>query len=286
MKEKAGAKAEKAEKKTATKTTTAKAAKTVVAPEERDAAVEQKLVSLYALQSVDSAIDNIRILRGELPLEVQDLEDDIAGYKTRIEKINGDMEEINRNIADRKSAITEIKAQIKKYEKQLRDVKNSREYDALNKEIEYQTLENQLHEKRIREATAQLEKKKAELERIETACAEREKDLKVKKGELDEIVAETEKDEKALMKKSEEYQSRIEPRWLRLYERIRNNAHNGLAVVCLDRDACGGCFSKIPPQRQIDIRMHKKIIACEYCGRFLVDESIKEKAEEITGQNK
>ncbi len=291
MKEKAGAKAEKTEKKTAAKTTAAKSAaaktaRSVVASEERDAAVEQKLVSLFALQSVDSAIDNIRILRGELPLEVQDLEDDIAGYKTRIEKINGDMDEINRNIAERKSAITDIKAQIKKYEKQLRDVKNSREYDALNKEIEYQTLENQLHEKRIREATAQLEKKKADLEHIEAACAEREKDLEVKKSELNEIVAETEKDEKALMKKSDEYKTHIEPRWLRLYERIRNNAHNGLAVVCLDRDACGGCFSKIPPQRTIDISMHKKIISCEYCGRFLVDESIKEKALDFVEKDK
>ncbi|MDE7072374.1 MAG: hypothetical protein K2O66_03275, partial [Bacteroidales bacterium] len=158
--------------------------------------------------------------------------------------------------------------------------------DALNKEIEYQTLENQLHEKRIREATAHLEKKKADLERIETACTEREKDLEVKKNELNEIVAETEKDEKALMKKSDEYKTHIEPRWLRLYERIRNNAHNGLAVVCLDRDACGGCFSKIPPQRTIDISMHKKIISCEYCGRFLVDESIKEKALDFIEKDK
>ena len=158
---------------------------------------------------------------------------------------------------------------------------DSREYDALNKEIEYQKLDNELHEKRIREANAQLEKKKAELEHIEEVRSERQKDLDLKKGELDEIVAETEKDEKALMDKSERYQKHIEPRWLRLYERIRNNAHNGLAVVCVERDACGGCFSKIPPQRQIDIRMHKKIISCEYCGRFLVDDSIKEKAEEI-----
>lgn len=285
MKEKAETKTKAAAKKAAAKPAQA-AAKPKVVSEERDAAVEQKLVSLYALQSVDSAIDDIRILRGELPLEVQDLEDDIAGYQSKIEKLKADMAEITKNIADRKAAITEIKAQVKKYEKQLREVKNSREYDALNKEIEFQNLENQLHEKKIREATITLEKRKADLERNEEACAERQKDLEAKKGELDEIVAETEKDEKALMKKSEEYQGKIEPRWLHLYERIRNNAHNGLAVVCVERDACGGCFSKIPPQRQIDIRMHKKIIACEYCGRFLVDESIKEKAEEITGQSK
>ncbi|MCM1041120.1 MAG: C4-type zinc ribbon domain-containing protein [Bacteroides sp.] len=284
MKEKAETKTKAAAKKAAAQPE--QPAQSKVVSDERDAAVEQKLVSLYALQSVDSAIDDIRILRGELPLEVQDLEDDIAGYQSKIEKLKADMEEISKNIADRKSAMTEIKAQVKKYEKQLREVKNSREYDALNKEIEFQNLENQLHEKKIREANMTLEKRKAELERNEEACAERQKDLEVKKGELDEIVAETEKDEKALMAKSEEYQKNIEPRWLRLYERIRNNAHNGLAVVRVDRDACGGCFSKIPPQRQIDIRMHKKIISCEYCGRFLVDDSICEQAEEITGRNK
>lgn len=285
MKEKTETKTKTAAKKTTTKAA-AQPEKAKVVPEERDLAVEQKLVSLYALQSVDSAIDNIRILRGELPLEVQDLEDDIAGYQNKIEKLKDDMENISKNIADRKAAITDIKAQIKKYEKQLREVKNSREYDALNKEIEYQNLENQLHEKKIREATALLEKKKAELEIKEEARSERQKDLDVKKGELDEIIAETEKDEKALMEKSERYQANIEPRWLRLYERIRNNAHNGLAVVRVEREACGGCFSKIPPQRQIDICMHKKIIACEYCGRFLVDDSICEKTEEFMKNDK
>lgn len=275
MKEKATAKTKAAKK----AEEPVKAAAPKVISEERDAAVEQKLVSLCALQNVDSAIDGIRILRGELPLEVQDLEDDIAGYESKIEKLKADMDEMTKNVSDRKNAITDIKAQVKKYEKQLREVKNSREYDALNKEIELQNLENQLHEKKIREVNVLLEKKKADLERNEEACAERRKDLEVKQGELDEIIAETEKDEKALMKKSEEFRARIEPRWLKLYERIRNNANNGLAVVCVERDACGGCFSKIPPQRQIDIRMHKKIIACEYCGRFLVDETIRDKAE-------
>lgn len=285
MKEKTETKTKTAAKKTATKAV-AQPEKAKVVPEERDLAVEQKLVSLYALQSVDSAIDNIRILRGELPLEVQDLEDDIAGYQSKIEKLKDDMENISKNIADRKAAITDIKAQVKKYEKQLREVKNSREYDALNKEIEYQNLENQLHEKKIREATALLEKKKAELEIKEEARSERQKDLDVKKGELDEIIAETEKDEKALMEKSKRYQANIEPRWLRLYERIRNNAHNGLAVVRVERESCGGCFSKIPPQRQIDICMHKKIIACEYCGRILVDDSICEKTQEFMDSDK
>lgn len=249
--------------------------------EERDLDIEQKLASLFALQCVDSQIDDLRILRGELPLEVQDLENDIIGLNGKIEKIMGEIEGINADIAQRKSAITDIKAQIKKYDKQLKEVKNSREYDALNKEIEYQQLDNQLHEKRIREANVLLEKKNAELEKVQNTRAEREKVLEIKKGELDAIVSETEKEEKELMNRSERYQERIDPKWLRLYKRIRGNAHNGLAVVCIERDSCGGCFNKIPAQRQIDIRMHKKVISCEYCGRFLVDENIKVKAQEI-----
>ena len=264
--------------------TTAPAPKNV--SEERDLDVEKKLTSLYALQHIDSEIDAIRTLRGELPLEVQDLEDDIAGYESHIEKLQDEIEEINQNIAERKHAVTDIKAQIKKYDKQLKEVKNSREYDNLNKEIEYQTLENQLHEKRIKEANILLEKKTEDLEKLRHAREERQKDLELKQSELNEIVAETEKDEKELMKRSELYQKRIEPRWLHVYSRIRNNAHNGLAVVCVDRDACGGCFSKIPPQRQIDIRTHKKMISCEYCGRFLVDEDIKEKAEDLLQKDK
>lgn len=254
--------------------------------EERDLDLEQKLTALYTLQCVDSAIDNIRTLRGELPLEVQDLEDDIAGYQAKIEKLETDLANIEDDIANRKASITDIKAQIRKYEKQLKEVKNSREYDALNKEIEYQGLENQLHEKKIREANILLDKKKNDLEKVKNACEERQKDLDLKKSELNEIVAETEKEEKDLIKKSKYYQSRIEPRWLKLYERIRNNAHNGLAVACVERDACGGCFNKIPPQRQIEIRMHKKMISCEYCGRFLIDDSIKEKALEALEKEK
>lgn len=264
-----------AEKKAAAATSATAKSK---AAEDRDLDVEQKLISLYALQQVDSAIDRIRTLRGELPLEVQDLEDDVAGFTARIEKMTADIAEIQQNVSDRKASITDLKAQIKKYEKQQKDVKNNREYDALSKEIEYQGLEIQLHEKRIKEANAMLERRNADLERVQAAKEEREKDLEMKKSELDEIISETEREEQDLMKQSEAHKKNVDARWLHTYTRIRNNARNGLAVVPIERDACGGCFSKIPPQRQIDIKMHKKIIACEYCGRILVDDAIKEKA--------
>lgn len=264
-----------AEKKTTAAAPTASKAKTA---EERDLDVEQKLVSLYALQQVDSAIDRIRTLRGELPLEVQDLEDDVAGFTARIEKMTAEIAEVQQNISERKAAITDLKAQIKKYEKQQKDVRNNREYDALSKEIEYQGLEIQLHEKRIKEAGFTLEKRNTDLERVQNAKEEREKDLEMKKGELDEIISETEREEKDLIKQSEAHKKNVDARWLHTYTRIRGNARNGLAVVSIERDACGGCFSKIPSQRQIDIKMHKKIISCEYCGRILVDDAIKEKA--------
>lgn len=247
--------------------------------EDRDLDLEQRMVSLFALQQVDSAIDNLRTLRGELPLEVQDLEDDVAGFRSKFEKIQAELDEIQENITSRKSSMVDLKAQIKKYEKQQKEVKNNREYDALSKEIEYQTLEIQLHEKRIKEASILLEKRKLDLEKIEHSKNEREKDLEMKKSELDEIISETEREESELTKKSQDYKKHVEARWLHSYTRIRNNARNGLAVVCMERDACGGCFSKIPPQRQIEIKMHKKVVICEYCGRFMVDEVIKEKAE-------
>ena len=247
----------------------------------QDLSVEEKLRALYQLQTMLSEIDKIKTLRGELPLEVQDLEDEVTGLGTRIDKINREIADLKQDVAQKKNEIDAARSSVEKYKTQLDNVRNNREYDMLNKEIEFQNLEIELCEKRIREYTAAAAAKAEEIERSSAQLEERKKDLDVKKSELNEIVAETEKDEKALMDKSERYQKHIEPRWLRLYERIRNNAHNGLAVVCVERDACGGCFSKIPPQRQIDIRMHKKIISCEYCGRFLVDDSIKEKAEEI-----
>lgn len=242
--------------------------------EDSGISVEQKLVALYSLQQNDSQVDKIRIVRGELPLEVEDLEDEIAGLQTRIEKFMKDVEEMEQEIAGKKHAITDSQALMKKYEEQQSNVRNNREYDSLTKEIEFQNLEIQLSEKRIKEHGASLETKKAEIERARKTLEERTGDLEEKKNELDDIVAETEKEEVSLIKRSEQHQDMIEERLLTAYKRIRQNARNGLAVVQVERNACGGCFSKIPPQRHLDIRMHKKIIVCEYCGRILVDEDI------------
>lgn len=244
--------------------------------EEGDYGIEQKLIALFALQQIDSSIDKIRIIRGELPLEVQDLEDDVEGFRTRIEKVKAEIADIELNITTRKEEIVTSKALIKKYEKQQNEVKNSREYEFLSKEMEYQGLEVQLNEKKIKEANFALEAKKADLEKVEHLFDERNKDLDLKKSELDEIIEETQKDEKRLLEKSANFEKQIEPRLVEGYKRIRGNAKNGLAVVTVERNACGGCFSKIPPQRQMEIALHKKIIFCEYCGRILVDEKMKE----------
>ncbi|HRS53167.1 MAG TPA: C4-type zinc ribbon domain-containing protein [Bacteroidales bacterium] len=240
----------------------------------QEISIEKKLVALYNLQQIDSEIDKIRIIRGELPLEVQDLEDEIAGLETRINNFQKEIENLQEQLKEKQNAIIEHKAMIKKYETQQMNVRNNREYEALSKEIEFQNLEIQLCEKRIKEFTGALEVKKEAVQQATKKLEEKKADLKVKKTELEDIVSETEKEEKALIKKSEELQSYIEPRLLNAYIRIRGNARNGLAVVAIERDACGGCFSKIPPQRHLDIRMHKKIIVCEYCGRILVDEDI------------
>jgi predicted nucleic acid-binding Zn-ribbon protein len=239
--------------------------------------IEQKLHALYNLQQIDSEIDKIRIIRGELPLEVQDLEDEIAGLETRIANFNTEIEALQAQLSEKNNAIVEHKAMIKKYEAQQMNVRNNREYDAITKEIEFQDLEIQLCEKRIREFSSTLEVKKEAVEQAVTVLKDRKADFEVKQSELIDIVTETEKEEIAMQKKSTELQAYIEPRLLNAYTRIRNNARNGLAVVMVERDACGGCFSKIPPQRQLDIRMHKKIIVCEYCGRILVDQDIANK---------
>lgn len=253
--------------------------KVVTAPEPvTDEAIERKiedtLVALYQLQQHDSQIDKIRMIRGELPLEVQDLEDEIVGLETRIENFHNDIKSFDKLIADKKLAIKDSENLIKKYEEQKMNVRNNREYDSITKEIEFQTLEIQLAEKRIREYTEGLNEKKKQIEESETILAERKNDLEIKKSELNDIVEETESEEKELAKVSENLQSRIEERLLIAYQRIRKNARNGLAIVQIERDACGGCFNKIPPQHQLDIRMHKKIIVCEYCGRILVDSAI------------
>jgi predicted nucleic acid-binding Zn-ribbon protein len=236
--------------------------------------IEKKLIALYSLQQIDSQIDKIRIIRGELPLEVQDLEDEIAGLETRIDNYIQETVALDKSIGDKKIAIKDSQALIKKYEDQQMNVRNNREYDSLTKEIEYQNLEIQLSEKRIREYQVTLDEKKDEIGKYQKQLQDRKNDLDIKRSELDDIIAETEKEEKDLITSSEENRQYIEERLLTAYTRIRKNARNGLAVVQIERDACGGCFNKIPPQHQLDIRMHKKIIVCEYCGRILVDDGI------------
>lgn len=239
-----------------------------------DVTVEQKLISLYKLQLIDSQIGKIRIVRGELPLEVEDLEDEIAGLDTRISNYILEIEELHNNIAAKKASIQESLGLIKKYEEQQMNVRNNREYDSLTKEVEYQGLEQQLAEKRIREYQVALDVKNQMIEEARKELAETQVELNIKKSELDDIVQETDKEEQELVQESERQKKFIEDRLLLAYQRIRKNARNGLAVVQIERDACGGCFNKIPPQHQLEIRMHKKIIVCEYCGRILVDNII------------
>lgn len=239
--------------------------------EKIDSSVEGKLKSLYQLQLIDSKIDRLRTIRGELPLEVSDLEDTVAGLETRLTNVTEEVNELNTQINEKKQAIKDFQANIKKYESQQGKVRNNREYDAITKEIEFQNLEIQLAEKRMKEASANLILKNELLEKSSIDFEERSKDLKVKKAELDEIIAETEKEEKELLVESNNAATGIEDRLLNAYKRIRSNTRNGLAVVAVERDACGGCYNKIPPQRQLDIRTNKKIIVCEHCGRVLVD---------------
>jgi predicted nucleic acid-binding Zn-ribbon protein len=235
---------------------------------------EAKLRALFELQQVDTEIDKIKILRGELPLEVQDLEDDIAGLDTRIHNFEEEVKSLEHNIAAKKLDITNSETLIKKYEEQQKNVRNNREFDSLSKEIEFQNLEIELSKKKISEFTSELNAKKEQIVESKEILEERKDDLESKKNELEEIVSDTKKEEETLFSKSSEIQKIIEPRLLTAYKRIRGNARNGLAVVSVERDACGGCFNKIPPQRQLDIRSRKKIIVCEYCGRILVDNDI------------
>ncbi|MDX9811162.1 MAG: C4-type zinc ribbon domain-containing protein [Bacteroidales bacterium] len=241
---------------------------------EADISVEEKLRALYRLQLVDSEIDKIKTLRGELPLEVQDLEDEIAGLETRLGNFREEVVVLEKSVQKKNNEIIEAQALIKKYEDQQKNVRNNREFDSLSKEIEYQNLEIELFNKKIREFNAQMEEKKAVIAESEATFAERSMDLDNKRNELDEIISDTQKEEEGLYNKSEKIQTLIEDRLLTAYKRIRSNARNGLAVVPVQRDACGGCFNQIPPQRQLDIRSRKKIIVCEYCGRILVDDEI------------
>ncbi|MDR2824031.1 MAG: C4-type zinc ribbon domain-containing protein [Prevotellaceae bacterium] len=241
---------------------------------DKDLTVEEKLSVLYNLQKIVSKIDDIKTLRGDLPLEVQDLEDELVGLNTRLNKFNAEVKEMNAAIGQRKHEIEESRVKIQKYKTQQDNVRNNREFDNLSKEIEFQTLEVELSEKRIREFTVEKERREAELTATNDQLKERKIDLKVKKGELEEIVTETKQGEDVLRDEAKDLETKIEPRLLTAFKRIRKNARNGLAIVTVQRDACGGCFNKIPAQRQLDIRQRKKIIVCEYCGRILIDKEL------------
>ncbi|MDR1672717.1 MAG: C4-type zinc ribbon domain-containing protein [Bacteroidales bacterium] len=233
--------------------------------------IEEKLKALYELQKVHSEVDKINTLRGELPLEVQDLEDEIAGLQTRIGNLHDEMKQLDVAVAGKKTEIVNSQSLIKKYQEQQNNVRNNREFESLAKEIEFQTLEIELSEKRIREFSAQATEKQQAIDQSKELLNDREVEVKSKRNELADITADTEKEEKLLQKKAAELEALIDPRLITAYKRIRSNARNGLAVVTVQRDACGGCFANIPPQRQLDIRSRKKVIVCEYCGRILID---------------
>ena len=246
--------------------------------------VEEKLQSLFQLQTMLTEIDKIKTLRGELPLEVQDLEDEIAGLTTRIEKASADVVEMSKGVAENKNTIEVSKSQIAKYQEQQEHVSNNREFDSLNKEIEFKNLEVELAEKRIREFTNAINAKKEEIENNRALVEEKKQDLDIKKSELQEIIEENRQEEERLRERCKALELNIEPRLLQSFKRIRNNTRNGLGIVYVQRESCGGCFNKIPPQRQLDIRMRKKIIVCEYCGRIMIDPElagVKEEAKHV-----
>ena len=236
-----------------------------------DLSVEERLKTLFQLQQALSAIDEKKALRGELPLEVEDLEAEIEGLNTRIERIQSEIGEFDRAISQKKGEIVDAQNSVERYKQQLNEVRNNREYDTLSKEIEYQSLEIELCNKKINEAQHRIAEKQEELQSNQNMLQEKQGDLDLKKSELDEIMDETRAEEEKLKEKAHELEAKIEPRLLTSFKRIRKNARNGLGIVYVQRDACGGCFNKIPPQRQLDIKMHKKVIVCEYCGRILID---------------
>lgn len=253
--------------------------KTKVTKDE-DVSVEQKLIALYTLQQIDSQIDKIKIIRGELPLEVEDLEDEIAGLETRIANFRTEEEGFDNLILEQKGVIKDSESLITKYKDQQMNVRNNREYDSLTKELEFQSLEIELADKKIKEVIYKIELTKAEIDASEEKLKDKKLDLQAKNDELSGIVTETKKEEEKLYDRSVENEKFIEDRLLTAYKRIRKNARNGLAVVQIERDACGGCFNKIPPQHQLDIRVHKKIIVCDYCGRILVDSEVADIVDE------
>ena len=236
-----------------------------------DLSVEEKLKTLYQLQTTLSSIDEKKALRGELPLEVQDLEDEIAGLTTRVDKIESEINEFNAAVSQKRAEIGQAQISVDRYKMQLEEVKNNREYDTLSKEIEFQSLEIERCNKKIKEAIVKINERDRDLNSVREQIAARTDDLEQKRNELNEIMQETREEEEKLKDKAKVFETKIESRLLSSFKRIRKNARNGLGIVYVQRDACGGCFNKIPPQRQLDIKMHKKIIVCEYCGRILVD---------------
>ncbi len=245
----------------------------------KDFSVEEKLIAVLTLQKIDSKIDEIKTLKGELPMEVKDLEDEIEGLQKRVQNIDAEIASINEFIDQKTEGKKEALALIKKYEKQQDNVKNNREFEAINKEMELQELEVKLNEKHIKDANFELKDRAVARQRTEDKIRDVEDVLKGKKKELEKIIGETEKEEAVLAEKSAAAREKVDVRLLSAYERIRNSYRNGLAVVPIHRDSCGGCFNVIPPQRQSEIRQHKKIIVCEHCGRVLVDTDLNDKVE-------
>lgn len=243
--------------------------------------IENKLHLLYQLQQADSKIDAIYLLRGELPLEVQDLEDEVIGLNTRISNLQREIKDLEKFISNQKQEVIDARAAIQKYEQQRNNVKNNREFDSLSKEIEYKDLESQLADKKATEATKNLTAKKELIETVKEELKVREEDLKAKRKELENIAKETEKDEAELLAQSEQLQEQIDSRLLAAYEKVRSNTRNKMAVVTVARGACGGCFNKITPQREIDIEESKRIVVCEYCGRILVSSKFKEGGDSV-----
>ena len=238
---------------------------------EKEYTVEERLKALYELQTLLSEIDRIKTLRGELPLEVKDLEDSIIGLETRLENYKNDIKEFNTSVAAHKVGIQEAQALIEKYTEQQNNVRNNKEFDHLTKEIEYQGLEIEARDKKVRDLTKMINDRKEEIEELQQLLLDRKADFQEKRGELDEIIAETRQEEEKLREQVKTLEQDIEPRLLASFKRIRKNARNGLGIVYIQRDACGGCFNKIPPQRQMDIKLRKKVIVCEYCGRIMID---------------
>ncbi|MBN2892660.1 MAG: hypothetical protein JXL97_12400 [Bacteroidales bacterium] len=247
--------------------------------ENKEITVNDRLIALYKLQVIDSKIDELRRLRGDTPLKVKDLEDEVVGLKTRQEKLNSEIETLKDQISDKKNIIKEAKEKLKKYNEQQSKVRNNREFEALSKQIEFEELEIQLSEKRIKEYTVDIKAKEENQKDSENLITDRMGDLDEAKNELDEVVVETEKDENELREYRTNIENTIEKRLLKAYIRIRKGVRNGLAVVPIQRESCGGCFNRIPPQRQIDVESHKKIIVCEFCGRILIDDEVVEFVE-------